>query len=155
MLSLAKAPSKASARHFPLLRCCTRFLLTRGSQPELIPATFESIYTACCSQVKVPGQGEMLYEMLVMEIDQCNARLLRELEASRDAGNLVDWLGKFVQACEWFETRVVRRDQLFGMSFATRLMLSLVSGHFTVVVILLGSCFHLKGPEASEHPVSG
>ena len=56
-----------------------QFLLTRGLQPELIPAMFESIYTVCCSQVKVPGQGEMLYEMLIMEIDQCNTSGKKEM----------------------------------------------------------------------------
>lgn len=77
----------------------------------MLQGTFESIYSACRSQVRVPGQGEKLYEMLVMEIDQCNIRLLRELEPSRDTGNLMDWLGRFVQACEWFEGKVVRLAQ--------------------------------------------
>jgi cullin-4 len=110
-ISSAKAPSKASPNPFTLLRYCTRLLLTRGSQSEMLPASFESIYTTCCSQVRIPGQGEKLYEMLVMEIDQCNLRLLRELEASRDTGNFMDWLGQFVQVCEWFESKVVRLDQ--------------------------------------------
>lgn len=77
----------------------------------MLSATFESIYTACRSQVRIPGQGEKLYEILTMEIDQSNLRLLRELEASRDSGNFMDWLGQFVQVCEWFEGQVVRLDQ--------------------------------------------
>lgn len=77
----------------------------------MLPASFESIYTTCCSQVRIPGQGDKLYEMLVMEIDQCNIRLLRELEVSRDTGKFIDWLGQFVQVCEWFESKVVRLDQ--------------------------------------------
>lgn len=110
--SSAKAPTKASPNPYALLRRCTQFLLTRGSQTEMLPGTFECIYTTCCAQVRVPGQGEMLYEMLVMEIDQCNFRLLRELEDSRDNGNLMDWLGQLVQVCEWFESKVVRSGQL-------------------------------------------
>ena len=110
-LSSAKVPSKASPNPFALLRYCTRLLLTRGSQSEMLPASFESIYTTCCSQVRIPGQGDKLYEMLVMEIDQCNIRLLRELEVSRDTGKFIDWLGQFVQVCEWFESKVVRLDQ--------------------------------------------
>lgn len=78
----------------------------------MLPASFESIYTTCCSQVRILGQGEKLYEMLVMEIDQCNLHLRRELDASRDTGNLVDWLERFVQVCEWFESKVVRLDRL-------------------------------------------
>ena len=120
----AKVPNKGPALHFPLLRCCTRFLLTRGSQTEMLPGTFEGVYTACCSLVRVPGQGEKLYEMLVMEIDQCNVRLLRELEAARDTANLTDWLAQFVQVCEWFESRVVRLDR--AMHFMTRLTSSFV-----------------------------
>lgn len=50
--------------------------------------------------------------MLVMETDQCNLHLRRELEASRDIGNLGDWLEQFVQVCEWFESKVVRSDRL-------------------------------------------
>lgn len=111
-ISSEKAPSRVPPpNHFLLLISCTRLLLTRGSKSELLSATFESIYTACCSQVRIPGQGEKLYDMLVREIDQCNRRLLRELEPSKDTSNLMDWLGQFVQVCEWFEGKVVRLGQ--------------------------------------------
>lgn len=98
----------------------------------MLPATFETIYTACRSQVRIPGQGEMLYEMLVMEIDQCSLHLLRELEASRDTGNLMDWLGQFVQVCEWFEGKVVRlgqlvQDVLWGIFLFQALLQSLLA----------------------------
>lgn len=114
--SSAKAPTKASPDPFTLLKHCTRYLLTKGSQSEMLPATFECIYITCCSQVRIPGQGEKLYEMLVMEVDQCASRLSRELEPPRDgtlrgAGTLMDWLGQLVQVCEWLEGRVVRLDQ--------------------------------------------
>ncbi|KAI9566965.1 Cullin family-domain-containing protein [Boletus coccyginus] len=107
-----KAPSKPHPNPSTLLRCCTRLLLTRGSQSEMLPASFESIYTTCCSQVCIPGQGEKLYEMLVMETDQCNLHLRRELEAFRDIGNLGDWLEQFVQVCEWFESKVALLQSL-------------------------------------------
>lgn len=86
-------------------------LLTRGFQTELLPATFECMYITCCSQVRVPGQGEKLYGMLVIEIEQCNTSLRRELEAARENGHLMDWLRLFVHVCEWFENKVVRPDQ--------------------------------------------
>ena len=153
-ISSAKASSKAP-NPFAVLRYCTRLLLTRGSQSEMLPASFESIYTTCCSQVRIPGQGEKLYEMLVMEIDQCNRRLLRELEASRDSGKFMDWLGQFVQVCEWFESKVVRLDQPVRMHFRALITSLLVSGPPTVFVVLSRSRFYPKGREATEYPVCG
>lgn len=155
IVSSAKAPSKVPPNHFALLRHCTRFLLIRGSQSELLPETFESIYIACCLQVRVPGQGEKLYEMLVMEIDQCNLRLLRELEASRDTSNLMDWLVQFVQVCEWFEGKVVRLNRPLRMHFETHLTSLLVLDPPTVLVVLSRSRFYPKGQELSEYPVGG
>ncbi|KAF8139806.1 Cullin-4B [Boletus edulis] len=104
----AKAPSKASFNPFVLLKHCTRCLLTKGSQSEMLPATFESIYTTCCSQVRIPGQGEKLYDMLVMEIDYCNTCVPGE------TNNLMDWLGQFVQVCEWLESKVALLQSLLS-----------------------------------------
>ncbi|KAG9310285.1 Cullin-4B [Chiua virens] len=103
-----KAPPKVTSEQFQArLRQCTRFLLTKGEDTVMLPGTFEFIYTTCCTLVRTPGQGEKVYEMLVMEFDQCNARLLRELKMPMaDGGRPIDWLGQFVQACEWFESRV-------------------------------------------------
>lgn len=132
-------------------------LLRRDSQIELLPETFESIYIACCSLVRAPGQGNMLYEMLVEEIDKCNCRLLDELEKAGDAdtGTLMDWLAQFVQVCEWFQMKVVRLDHSLRMTFAVHLTSLLVLDTPTVLIVLSRSRFHPKGHEASEYPVGG
>lgn len=58
------------------------------------------------------GGGEELYTMLKVEVEQCLGRLIRDLRVGHSNmdvdGEAVQWLGKFVEACVWFSTQVVR-----------------------------------------------
>ncbi|KAF9242330.1 Cullin family-domain-containing protein [Melanogaster broomeanus] len=128
-----KSPDIVYDKLFTIVRGCTRHLLTKSSQPALLPETYETIYNACCTLVCVGRQGEALHNMLVMEIDKSIICLLRELESSRGTGDVVDWLGHFVQVCEWFERQVA-------------LVQSLLS--------YLDRAFILKVPNLSQYPVS-
>lgn len=50
--------------------------------------------------------------MLKVEVEQCLGRLIRDLRVGHSNmdvdGEAVQWLGKFVEACVWFSTQVVR-----------------------------------------------
>ncbi|OAX36818.1 Cullin-domain-containing protein [Rhizopogon vinicolor AM-OR11-026] len=99
---VGSALTKVYDRSFVLLRYNIRQLLTKGSNE--LSATYEGIYTACRGVVCIAGRGEMLYETLKAEIDQCVTRLARELETANKEP--VEWIGQFVEACVWFETQV-------------------------------------------------
>ncbi|KAF9229789.1 Cullin-domain-containing protein [Gyrodon lividus] len=108
------ASDKSYDNLFALSRACTRHLLTKGSQPALLPATYEAIYNACCTLVCVAGQGEKLNHMLIMEVDQSTFSLRRELENSKRTGTAIDWVGHFVHVCEWFERQVALVQSLLA-----------------------------------------
>ncbi|TFK63076.1 Cullin-domain-containing protein [Pluteus cervinus] len=102
---------------FELLRKCITILLTKDS-PEPLPATYEAIYRACQSVVTISANGEGLYDRLKIELERCLTRLVEELMNSpgqRGASMNVDgenhgsveWLGQFVQICQWFEDQIV------------------------------------------------
>jgi len=97
---------------FVLLRGSVRQLLTKGSNE--LPATYESIYTACRGVVCVAGKGETLYDALKAEINQSVTRLARELETANKES--VEWIGQFVEACTWFENQVVSDHLNFSHS---------------------------------------
>ncbi|KIJ58771.1 hypothetical protein HYDPIDRAFT_141311 [Hydnomerulius pinastri MD-312] len=110
----AKALDRANDQLFALVRGSTRWLLTKGPQADLIPASYEAIFNACRAVVCVAGDGQKLYEMLRMELDQCTVRLFRELHNSKGTGDVIEWLDHFVQVCAWFEGQVVLLQSLLS-----------------------------------------
>lgn len=108
-------------RNLSLLQRSIRAILTLlaelGSDDhrEVIPASYEGIYSACRSVVSVANRGEDLYDKLRLELEQSIGRLavslateevvVKELE---DQDNLpIVWLSTFVANCEWFENKIV------------------------------------------------
>jgi cullin-4 len=84
------------------LHQCIRIVLTK-EHPEIIQTTYEAIYNTCRSIVTVSGKGEGLYSTLKLELEKCTSQLskiLRQLDAKG-----IDWIGQFVDICEWFNTQ--------------------------------------------------
>lgn len=87
------------------LQQCIKRVLDRNNSDGL-PATYEAIYNDCLNVVCVLNTGEGLYASLKLELEQAVSRLSKELlSEKKDHG---PWLKKFVGACKWFETQVVR-----------------------------------------------
>ncbi|KAG7447049.1 Cullin-4B [Guyanagaster necrorhizus] len=88
-----------------------RFLFTRESIASL-PSTYEQVFNSCRYVVSVAKDGATLYTVLKLEIQQCVEKLARELTSSKEEG--VQWLPKFVEICEWYETQVATLQSLFS-----------------------------------------
>ncbi|KAH7907189.1 Cullin-4B [Hygrophoropsis aurantiaca] len=101
--------ASGSDNNFVLLRACMRFVLAKDSKDRL-PASYETIYSACRSVVCVAGKGEGLYGALTMEIVQSVARLAGELEKKGKEG--LDWIAQLVEICAWFETQIALLQSL-------------------------------------------
>lgn len=90
--------------HQSIAKRTPRFLFTRDSITSL-PSTYEQVYNSCRYVVSVAKDGATLHTIIKMEIQQCVDKLARELTSSKEG---VQWLPKFVEICEWYETQVVR-----------------------------------------------
>lgn len=109
------------------LQQCIKHILTRDSVDPRLP-THEAIYSECMSAVCVLGTGEGLYQTLKLQLEQSVSRLSKELlSEKKDHGPGAIWINKFVNACKWFETQVVRALQtdLRWSSLLPRLCFSL------------------------------
>ncbi|KAF8060763.1 Cullin family-domain-containing protein [Lyophyllum atratum] len=92
--------------HFSLLRRSIRTILTRDAV-EGLPATYESIYSACRYVVCIANKGEGLYGTLKIELEQAVGRLASSLTAEAvEDGNGMKWIEQFVAACGWFEKQI-------------------------------------------------
>lgn len=90
--------------YFNIIRASIRILLDSSITDEL-PATYEKLYSACRAVVCEADRGEGLYENLKLSLEQCVGRVSRQLLELSQPG--IHWLQPFVEACEWFEGRVV------------------------------------------------
>ncbi|KAK0231999.1 Cullin-4B [Armillaria nabsnona] len=97
--------------HQSIAKRTPRFLFTRDSITSL-PSTYEQVYNSCRYVVSVAKDGATLYTILKKEIQQCVDKLARELTSSKEEG--VQWLPKFVEICEWYETQVATLQSLFS-----------------------------------------
>ncbi|KAK0449684.1 Cullin-4B [Desarmillaria tabescens] len=97
--------------HQSIAKRTPRFLFTRDSLTS-VPSTYEQIYNSCRYVVSVAKDGANLYTTLKMEIRQCVDKLARELTSAKEEG--VEWLPKFVEICEWYETQVATLQSLFS-----------------------------------------
>lgn len=88
--------------HFNLVRASVRELLDEKGK---LPTTYANLYTTCRAVVCEARRGEGLYENLRLSMEQCVGKVASQLLALQAHG--VAWLGPFVEACEWFERRVV------------------------------------------------
>jgi hypothetical protein len=70
-----------------------------------LPATYEGVYNACRSVVTVLNQGEDLYNILKIELEQSVGNLSRLLASSGEED--VAWLVLFNKAFAWFEEHIV------------------------------------------------
>ncbi|KAG5641762.1 hypothetical protein DXG03_004274 [Asterophora parasitica] len=93
--------------HLGLLRRTIRTILTLDAS-EGLPATYEGIYSACCSVVTVANKGEGLYGIYKLELEQCIGRLEHHLTSHPIAeGEAATWVVELVRVCGWFEKQIV------------------------------------------------
>jgi hypothetical protein len=86
-----------------LMRQCMRIILTRDAT-EALPLTYERIYALCRDIVVIHRKGEVLDNMLKIELDQSVARLERGLADNISEG--VSFALPFAQALTWFEKQL-------------------------------------------------
>ena len=70
-----------------------------------MPATHQTIYSACRTVVSIAKRGDGLYNVLQMELERYVNVLVKE--CTRKGRGPVEWIGLFVSTCTSFETRVV------------------------------------------------
>ncbi|KII86249.1 hypothetical protein PLICRDRAFT_55976 [Plicaturopsis crispa FD-325 SS-3] len=104
-----RAPDSINDPLFAQVRGCIRMLLQKDGT-DVLPATYEGIYSACRSIVCISNRGEGLYENLKIEIEQCAVRLARSLSDDKATG--VEWIKVFNDACGWFERQVALLQSL-------------------------------------------
>ncbi|KAF9460280.1 Cullin family-domain-containing protein [Collybia nuda] len=86
-----------------LVRRCIEIVLTRDS-PDILPTTYEGIYSACRSIVTVSNKGEGLYGTLKMELEKAVNRLAKGLTEFAKEG--MNWVVEFLRVCQWFEKQM-------------------------------------------------
>lgn len=86
-----------------LLRHCVRIILSRDTTNAL-PVTYERIYSLCRDAVVVHNQGEILANVVKIELDKSVAHLERELVDDISEG--VGFASSFAGALTWFEKQV-------------------------------------------------
>lgn len=86
-----------------LLRRCMRIILTRDTT-DALPLTYERIYALCRDAVVIHNKGEVLADMLKIELDQSVACLERGL--TDDVSEGIGFALPFAQALRWFERQV-------------------------------------------------
>lgn len=85
------------------LRRCVRIILSRDTESAL-PATYERIYSLCRDAVVVHKQGEILANIVKIELDKSVADLEREF--ADDISEGVGFASSFAGALTWFEKQV-------------------------------------------------
>ncbi|KAN0136347.1 Cullin family domain containing protein [Lactarius tabidus] len=86
-----------------LLRHCVRVILSRDTTSAL-PVTYERIYSLCRDAIVVHNQGEILANVVKIELDKSVAHLEREL--ADDISEGVGFASSFAGALTWFEKQV-------------------------------------------------
>ncbi|KAF9481235.1 Cullin-4B [Pholiota conissans] len=102
---MSKAPPVE--KQLALLRQCIRLILfikPEFTMTDTLPATFEGVYNACRSVVSISNQGEDLYNILKIELEQSISKLSRLLGSSPEED--VAWLALFNRAFAWLEEHI-------------------------------------------------
>ncbi|KAI9450503.1 Cullin-4B [Lactarius psammicola] len=86
-----------------ILRHCVRIILTRDTKSAL-PVTYERIFSLCRDAVVVHDKGEILANIVKIELDRSVALLEREL--ADDISEGVGFASPFAEALTWFEKQV-------------------------------------------------
>ena len=86
-----------------LLRHCVRIILTRETT-DALPITYERIFALCRDAVVVHNQGEILANVVKIELDKSVALLERDL--ADDISEGVGFASSFAKALTWFEKQV-------------------------------------------------
>ncbi|KAH9983287.1 Cullin-4B [Russula compacta] len=86
-----------------LLRRCMRIILTRDAT-DALPLTYERIYALCRDAVVIHNKGEVLADMLKIELEQSVACLERGL--TDDVSEGIGFALPFAQVLTWFEKQV-------------------------------------------------
>ncbi|KIJ95335.1 hypothetical protein K443DRAFT_51912, partial [Laccaria amethystina LaAM-08-1] len=98
-----------STEQFGLVRRCIKISLTRASF-DVLPATYERIFSNCRALVIDYKRGEDLYGALKLELEQSLTALARIIiEESKEE---IDWLANFAEHCEWFESQIALVESL-------------------------------------------
>ena len=109
LLSAESQPPAADKQLKVLVRSI-RTILTRDPGPaDILPASYEAIYTACQSIVTVSQQGEDLYNHVKMELGKSIGQLSRALVVLTEKDTT--WITTFNKALAWFERQIVRNFQ--------------------------------------------
>ncbi|KAL4069083.1 Cullin family-domain-containing protein [Scleroderma citrinum] len=101
---VGKVLDKTSDQSLATLKHCLMISLEKETK-DILPTTYEGIYN-CCYTVVSGGQGQVLYDILVMEFERCCWNLRKELMASKNDLASIEWLDRFVKVCVWFEGQV-------------------------------------------------
>ena len=72
---------------------------------NLLPATYERIFSNCGALVIDYKRGEDLYDTLKLELEQSLTALAGIMV--EESKKEVDWLADFWKHCEWFESQIV------------------------------------------------
>ncbi|KAH8999781.1 Cullin-4B [Lactarius akahatsu] len=86
-----------------ILRHCVRIILTRDTESAL-PATYERIFALCRDAVVVHDKGEILANIVKIELDQSVALL--ECQLAENISEGVGFASPFAEALTWFERQV-------------------------------------------------
>ncbi|EDR04746.1 uncharacterized protein LACBIDRAFT_330354, partial [Laccaria bicolor S238N-H82] len=93
-----------STEQFGLVRRCIKISLTRAGF-DMLPATYERIFSTCRALVIDYKRGEDLYGALKLELEQSLTALAGiMIEEPKEE---IDWLAGFAKHCEWFESQIV------------------------------------------------
>lgn len=86
-----------------ILQHCVCIILSRDTESAL-PVTYERIYSICRDAVVVHKQGEILANILKIELERSVVQLEREL--ADDISEGVGFASSFAGALTWFEKQV-------------------------------------------------
>lgn len=100
-----KSQPPAADKQLRLIIRCIRMILTRDPGPtDILPTSYENIYTACQALVTVHKQGEGLYGDVKIELEKSIRPLSRALAVSTEKNTA--WITTFNQALAWFEQQI-------------------------------------------------
>lgn len=103
----AESQPPAADKQLKLLIRSIRTILTRDPGPaDILPASYEAIYTACQVIVTVSQQSEDLYNHVKMELGKSIGQLSRALVVSTEKD--IAWIITFNKALAWLERQIVR-----------------------------------------------
>jgi cullin-4 len=86
-----------------LLRRCVRIILTRETT-DALPVTYERIFSLCRDAIVVHNQGEILANVVKIELDKSVSLLEHDL--ADDISEGVGFASSFARALTWFEKQV-------------------------------------------------